>query len=262
MNAGFAFEELRFHLVITFEAAAGEDHRAARFDRALDAVVPDADTAHFAPFGVGNQAQRRRREPDLDAVLQHVVVHHLEQFRTIGSAVGPRVVGRHVESRHVHHRGVIKSFRAGKRIVAAQAAPVGVFEPTGARVVLDRGSDRRIVDPAEFAQVRLDSAHPVRQRAQHIVWRAPVVGGLEIGECALRIARAARRAVGADRQSAGHFGFLDQQRLRTALRGVDRRYPAGEAEADYDHIKSFVKLHRCLELMGASSKINRQDSQD
>ena len=66
----FGFEELRFHVGVAFEAAAGKHHAPARLDVAFAASGRYADTAHFARLRIGNELQRRSGETDFDVMLQ------------------------------------------------------------------------------------------------------------------------------------------------------------------------------------------------
>ncbi|MNC88763.1 hypothetical protein D3C83_46150 [compost metagenome] len=74
---GLALEELRFHFRAALEAAAGENHAAPRPDCAFRAVDRNSHAAYFARFGIGDEPQCGRGEPDLDAAPEQVIVHDL-----------------------------------------------------------------------------------------------------------------------------------------------------------------------------------------
>src|SRR6187200_1254433 len=118
----FALHELVAHIRVAFEAAGRQNDAAPGANVVLAAVGADADTAYLATLRLGEKPQRRRAEPDLDAVLDEIVVQDLEQFGSIRRAVRPRIVLADVKARHLLDGGVIERVSAWQRIVARVAS--------------------------------------------------------------------------------------------------------------------------------------------
>ena len=243
---GLAFEKLLAHAGVAFEAAGGQNHAAPRENTALAAIAQDAHAAHLARLRFRDQPLHRRRQSDLDAMLEQVVVHDLEQLGSIRRAVRPGIGLPRIEPRNLFDRRVVERVGAGQRVVARIAplrplfVDVGYVASIGRRCLVARCCDPRVVDLGKFANVALDVAHAVRQRMHHIVGGSAVVRRFQILERLVGIARAAHGAIRADREAARLRRLLDQQGLGAALRGIERRNSAGKAEACHHNVESLI----------------------
>jgi hypothetical protein len=138
---------------------------------------------------------------------------------------------------------MVERIGARQRVIAADAAAIGIVVPFALGIFLDRTGHDCAVYLRQFAHVRLEPAHAVCQCAQHVIRGAFVVGFFQIGKRSLAVARAAHRAVGADRQAARHGGFLEDQRRCARVGGVDCGNCSGVAESGHDDIVDFVEFH-------------------
>jgi hypothetical protein len=121
-----ALKKLIFHCRAAFEAAGGEHYAAPCFDCALDAVRTYAYAVYLTCGRIDNQAQSRRCQSYLNAVLDEIVVHDLEQFGAIGRAIRPRIRSTCIEAGHIDYRGVIERIVAGKRVIRVDAATIRI----------------------------------------------------------------------------------------------------------------------------------------
>ena len=163
LSRGAACPELRLHLRRRLEAAAGEDHAAPRADREHHAILPlHRETDDFAGR-IAQEARRGMAEAQVDAARAHMVVQYLEDVHALPTA-HMRIFLGGIEIRHAlddDRRDVLVAF---ERVVAQ---PV---------VGLDDGATRT----RELADVVVEADHVLGEGAQHVIGRAPVIGGTQI----------------------------------------------------------------------------------
>src|SRR6185436_7079504 len=115
---GLAFEELSSHADVALKAACREDDAAPREYVALASIAAHAHAMNFPRLGICDQPLNRRGKPNLNALLDKIVMQDLEQFRAIGRAVRPGIRLPRIEPRNLFDRRVIECLGPRQGVVS------------------------------------------------------------------------------------------------------------------------------------------------